>query len=366
MSAPIAPVTDERSGDRWYPVPDGAGGWLRLLSVTTAFGAIAKIGLLKWATSLSAEAAFAELPTVITASRKKPCGNTGSRCAHDGPGTCDRCPCRVCRVCVSRWIADRHISESTRRAAEGSDTHGVIEWWTEHGEFRPYRPEIAPYVAAFEGFVAEYGLTPESFQVCEAVCVNRADAYAGTMDGIIRFDAAATPAAAKLVARVLRSRGEYPHIKTGKALVRAVIRDGRTADLVNDFKTREKPNPKFYPENALQVSGYRWAPQVRIKKTEIFEPMPETDGGLITQLRPDGVTARLVVCDETSYVAFLNALGLYLWLVERGSRAVGAHTFSLDLKTPSTETPGPEPVPAVDPAPFAFAAAAALSADTPC
>lgn len=351
---PLDAVTNEDTGERWYPIPDGNGGWLRLLSVTTAFRSIAKIGLIAWAATLAAEAAFTELPTVISASRKKPCGKTHARCRHDWQETCDGCPCGVCRACMVKWLADRQIAESSRRSDEGKRVHDVIEWWSQTGQWREYITDIAPYVEAFKSLVVEYGLRPDSFLMCEATCINKADLYAGTTDGIIRFETTASPAAAKLVARVLRARGEYGHIKTGKALINAVIRDKRYVDLIVDWKTREKPEPKFYPEQALQVAGYRWAPTVRIKNTDVEVPMPDTDGGVVIQLRPDGATPRLAVCDERTYAGFLHALRLYLWLVEEGPRAIGAYTFPLDLKPQAaapSDTPQPDPFALVPAAP---------------
>lgn len=340
--SPQGSVTDEDSGERWYVFGDD-----RLLSVTTAFRSIAKMGLLIWGATLAAEHAFVELPTVVTASRKKPCGNTHSRCRHlNEQDRCDRCPCAECRACVVKWLADRHFAESSRRADEGTRVHDVIEWWSIHGEIRPHDPDIVPYVAAFEAFVAEYGLRPESFLMAECTVINRADKYAGTSDGIIRFEATATHAAAKLVARVLRGRGEYSHIKTGAALVKAVIRNKRTVDLIVDWKSREAEGPKFYPEHPLQLAGYRWAPVMRIKGTEIEQPMPDTDGGVIIQLRPDGASVRLARCDEPAYEAFLHALGLYLWISEAGSKAIGAYAFPLDLKAePAADKNDSDPLP---------------------
>jgi len=341
-TGPANSETDETTGDRWYYFePYG-----RLMSVTTAFRSIAKSGLVIWSAQLAAAAAFNELPTVVSASRKKPCGNTYSQCrrrSHDWQSTCEKCPCEKCRACIERWLTDRHQAESARRADEGGRTHNVIEWWSYHGVIRGHDADVAPYVQAFLAFAEEYGLTPDSFLMAEATVINPADRYAGTTDGIIRFHAERSEAAAKLVARVLRAAGEYSRIKTGKALVRAVVRDKRHVDLIVDWKTREKEEVKFYPENAMQVAGYRMAPIVRIKGTEQYMPMPDTHGGLVVQLRPDGATPRLAVTDEVTYGAFLHALPLSIWLAEYGSRAIGAYTFPLDLKPEQPASPAGPP-----------------------
>lgn len=323
----------DQEGRRWYTFP----GEERLLSVSTATGVIGSEGLVIWSANLAAAAAFVELPTIITSSRIKPCERTWNRCKHDDwRSRCERCPCGTCRTCVTKWLADRHHAESGRRSDEGTRTHDVIEWWALHnGEIRPHAQDIAPYVAAFLAFVAEYGLTPASFLVSECTVISRAHRYAGTTDGIIRFDARATPAAAELVARVLFAAGEYQEFANDRdALIAAVVRDSRTVDLVFDTKTQEKTREKakFYPDQALQDAGYRHAPVIRIKDTDVETAMPDTDGGLILQLRPDGFTPRLVVSDDATFEAFLHALELCRWLLERGTAAVSSRSFPLPPK----------------------------------
>lgn len=311
---------EEIDDQRYYLIDD-----LRLISVTTATGVLEKEGLPRWAASLAAEAAFAELPTLVTASRKKPCGNTHNRCSnaggrdgHDWRERCPRCPCQECKLCVQQWVADRHIANKRRRADEGKRAHDVAEWWSYTGQIKPHDPDITPYVTAFKTFIAEYGLTPDSFLVSEAIVVNRDEGYAGTLDGIIRFDAASSAAAAKLVSRVTQ-------VSARQAAKRAL-----TVDLVVDFKTREGEEPKFYPNQALQLAGYRHAPVIRIKNSDVEQPMPATDGALLVQLRPDGCTPRLAVATESTYRrGFLNALGLCQWLIEEGPKAVSAYTFVL-------------------------------------
>jgi hypothetical protein len=322
VTAAVAPPTvfhgvEEIENSRFYLID-----LLRLVSCTTVTGVIDKEALKRWAAKLAAEAAFAELPTIVVASRKRVCGNTNNRCSgnggHDWRERCDRCPCTECKACVAKWLADRHVAQTKRRADEGTRTHDVVEWWSYTGEIKPHDPDIAPYVAAFKAFVAEYGLTPDSFLLSEAIVVNREEGYAGTTDGIIRFHAARTEAAAKLISRITQVQW------------RRAVKQELTVDLVVDFKTKESPDPAFYPEQALQVTGYRHASRVRIKNTDTEEAMPATDGGAIVQLRPDGATLRLVVTDDKTYRrGFLGALSTCLWLIEDGPKSVSSHTFVL-------------------------------------
>ncbi|MEU8334859.1 hypothetical protein [Micromonospora tulbaghiae] len=308
-------VIEDESDNRWYLIDD-----LRLISSSTVASVISKEALVRWAANLAAKAAFDELPTVVVSSRVKPCGNTGSRCTGEGghePTTrCDRCPCRVCRACVTAWLARRHAEHSARRADEGTRIHDVAEWWALHGEIKPYDDDIAPYIASFEAWVAEYGLTPDDFLVSEVIVVNRTAGYAGTCDGIVIFHADRSDAAAKLVARV-----------TGIPWKQCKKR-GLTVTLVIDFKTREGDEPKFYAPQALQVTGYRHAETLRIKGTDVEVPMIPTDGGLLVQIRPDGVTPRLVMTDDDTFQrGFLPALATAKWVIEDGPRAVSSRTF---------------------------------------
>lgn len=306
-------AVEESDDGRWYII-----GEHRLMSVTTALNAIGKMGLMPWATRLTAEAALAELPTLVAASRKKPCDRAGTRCGHDWTETCDRCPCGQCPACVVKWLAGRHVAESSRRADEGTRVHDVAEWWSYHGEIKSHDAELSPYVKAFQAYVADYGLLSESVLMAEALLVNYEIGAAGTTDGITRFHAERTESAAKLVSRIT----QVPW--------RQAVKKRLTVDVLVDYKTREGVGSKFYPEQALQLAGYRHFPTVRIKNTDREEPMPAVDAGLIVQLRPDGYTARPVRCDRETYErGFLRALGLYQWLTEDGPAAVSRNTFVL-------------------------------------
>ncbi|MFJ8687375.1 hypothetical protein [Micromonospora wenchangensis] len=319
-AAPAGPVfhgVEEVDGNRYYLIDD-----LRLISCSTVAGIISKEALVRWAAMMTAKAAFAELPAIVIASRVKPCGNTYSRCAgeggHDREARCESCPCQQCKECIGRWIANRHAEESARRADEGTRVHDVAEWWTYHGEIKPHDLDIAPYVKAFEAWIAEYGLTPDDFVASEAITVNRTAGYAGTCDGIVVIHADRTPAAAKLVARI-----------TGVPAKQAAKR-GLFVVLVIDFKTREGEDAQFYPPQALQVTGYRHAETVRIKGTDVEAPMPPTDGGMLVQLRPNGVTPRLVMCDKATFEAgFLPAMATARWVIEQGAAAISSRTFVL-------------------------------------
>lgn len=330
---PAFHVTDENTGQRFYPI-DGENYW----SVSTAVGVIDKEALKSWAASLAAKFAFDELPTLLSASMAQPCGRTYYKCKHDWRDPHDsQCACRVCEVCVQKWLTERHKECASRRADEGKRTHAVIEWWALHGEWVGHDDDIAPYVRAAKTLVDQYGLQPADFLLTEAIVINRAHKYAGTTDGIIRFHARRSTAAAELVARALsRFDGNARYDAAGVQSIepvtveQAIDRDLHV-DLVVDFKTQDKPveKEKFYPPQALQLAGYRWAPVIRIKNTEVEAPMPDTHGAALIHLRPDGCTVRLTVADEATFGAFLLALGLFKWLVESGTASVSTRSFPL-------------------------------------
>lgn len=319
---PPGSVTHE-DGSRFYEI-----GGERYWSVTTALHILAKDGLTWWAAGLAADAVFADLPKVALASITQPCGNTHSRCkggadGHDWRVTCPSCPCTRCQACVREWLRRLHVVKRDDRADEGIRTHDWIEHWVlSGGQHAPIHDDIAPYVRAFLAFVQGYGLSPDSWLFTEATVVNRAEKYAGTTDGGIRFWAGVqTDLSDQLVARVLG----VP-VSQAKA-------DNLHADLIFDTKTKtelpEGKSIKVYPSVALQMGGYWHAPTIVLKGTGQEVPMPPLHGALALQLYPDLAVPRLCVVDEMTYAAFLNALSLYRWYVEFGSASTSEKSFPL-------------------------------------
>lgn len=315
-ASPVFHGVEESDNKRWYLIGDD-----RLISTTTVTGMADKPALMMWAINQTVAAVWQELPAVVAASRTADCGNAGSRCMeYDGHDfdTCTTCPCLNCRTCMSKWLARQHKATADRRSDEGTRVHDVAEWWTYTGEIKPHDADIAPYVKAFRQFIADYGLTPDSFIVAEALVVNREHGYAGTTDGIVVINAAATDKAAKLVARVTG----VPAKKAAKL--------GLSVAVIIDWKTRENTGPLFHPPQALQLAAYRHAPVLRIKGSDHEEPMLHTDAAMLIQLRPDGYTARLTVSTEDTFRrGFLNLLGFAYWLVEDGPASVSSHSFVL-------------------------------------
>ena len=312
-------------GSKYYEHPTRTaldGTVQRYTSVTTALGVVAKPALIYWATGLAARRAMQNLPRLIGAARVEECGRTRKR---TGPPRCG-----TCVECVAWWVEGFHIGEKERRAREGSAVHDVIEWWSKTGVIR-HDPsahlyeydgvtrqvtleQIQPYIDSFLQWIADYGITPESFLACEATVWHHTDLWAGTTDGILLIRPV-TAKAAKLCARINAFNG-----RTGTALLDPVV-------VVLDNKSREKVDKAFYPEYALQGAAYRHAETMTAKQGVIEMEMPPTDGVVIFQPRPGGYSFEPITAGKREYLAFLRALHLYQWRADHGDASVQVGTF---------------------------------------
>lgn len=312
-------------GGRFYEHPTRTsltGEPVRYISVTTALDVLSKEALLFWATKLSAGRAMGNLPKLIAAARREPCGDTFKR---------DGSRCGECSACVQRWVETYHLGEKTRRAREGSAVHDVIEWWSKTGEIhydpsahlyeqdgvtkQVTRETIQPYLDRFQEWAADFGIVPASFRVCEATVWHHDDLWAGTLDGVLHIEPR-TAKAAKLCARIHAANG-----RTGAALNGPVT-------VIHDNKTRENPGKAFYIDYALQVGGaYRHAQTITPKLGMIEAEMMRTDGAVVLQLRPDGYSFEPVASGQREYQAFLAALRLCDWVTNYGDASVQVGTF---------------------------------------
>lgn len=325
---------DNRGGPAHRHAEDGDLVYLhpvtgeRFLSVTSALDYIRGDGLnLYWRPGLAAKHAFAELPRLVAATRVKRCGRAYKRCSHDFRVSCVDCPCGDCRDCLTREMAHRHFAESGRRADEGSKVHNWIkDWVLSGGQRSAIEPALKPYIDAFLAFIADYGLTVDSFEMCEATVLNRSakhGSYAGwggTLDAQIRFDGTATPAALKLCRKF--------------GLARPL--------LTVDWKSREGEGAEFYPNNAKQLATYRRGEVVLFDDGREV-PLPATDGAVVVQLRlTDGHSVRPVVTDDDTYEAFLANFRSAVWEIERGTKATQVKSFP-DLDIPDLPVEPPKP-----------------------
>lgn len=213
------------------------------------------------------------------------------------------------RELALRWIkgaADRHRDAAADR---GTAVHGEAEQLVlehareasrlhlEHERIRPWPEYIAGYQASFVRFVDDFH--PE-FLAAEATVFHRPQAYAGTLDAIVRVEAQ------ELVGAIVR-RGGY---------VAASVEEARVWDwltnlpatapvvLIIDFKSGKA----VYAEVALQLAPYARAEFVGASDGLTELPMTRPDAGAVLHLRPDGsYQLRLVRIDDAIFDAFLFA-----------------------------------------------------------
>jgi hypothetical protein len=181
-----------------------------------------------------------------------------------------------------RWIkgaADRHRDAAAER---GSAVHAEAEQLVLHHARQSARlyldrslvaawpPELEPYQASFVQWVDDFH--PE-FLAAEATVFNRTQAYAGTLDTIVRL----------------------------------TLEDGTTLLVLVDFKTGKA----IYPEVALQLATYARAEFIGHPDGVTELPMLEVDAGAVLHLTPKGYQFRLVRIDQPIFDAFCFAREVY-------------------------------------------------------
>ena len=296
-------------GGRFYLHPlrlDPAGQPLCYWSVTTILGLKEKEALKFWAANLAAQEVADHLPTFLRAVLVEPCGR--SKCRTEPM------PCQQCLPCLTHQAALRHVAVSERRKREGTAVHDLVEYWVTHdGETMPWKEMdheegaphwdvLEPYWLQFLQFVADYGLTPQSWKAAELKGFNHEHVYAGTLDGVLE------------IAPVT--------LKAAKLLDRLGVAPGESALVVKDVKTREGDDKAFYSTFALQLAAYRRFETLLPKGSAQEFPMPATVGGCILQLRPGGYSFEPVLTDDATFEAFLALARHYPWEDEWGDRAV--------------------------------------------
>lgn len=316
----------------------------RFLRVTSVLDGVGGDGLISWAAGLAAQYALEEITSLIKATRKMPCGNTYKRCSHEFGERCEKCRCGECEDCLTLAMTNRHYAEKSRRADEGSRVHAVIEHWSLHENIPMFDDDIEPYVRAFQAFVMEFGLRPDDFNVAEAAVINRTFGYIGTTDCIIHLEPR-TDAAADLIARILSRKMRLAAgdvTDTGIGITAEEVKaQNLSIDIILDWKTREK-SEHFVISYALQLTAYRHGEVIRLRTALNHEiALPNIDGAVIVQLRPDGYTAHPVVTDDDAFRAFLHLLEFKKWYMEFGSKSIGKKAFAPKRKTPKRESKNP-------------------------
>jgi hypothetical protein len=256
----------------------------RLRSVTTILsGGVPKPGLVHWAANTCTDVALDSLPQLVLASRF--------------PEQFEE---------LRSWVKRAHTRKKDERAEVGSAVHKIIEarlLGTEppasvkvgEEEWALDGPELAPYIANFLRFEAEW--LPE-FTASEMVVANPEDGYAGTLDF--------TLSAKGLIGQALAASGWAIDL---------------ARDLMGDTKTGGEWNREtsaghvhgVYPEAGLQMSAYRRA-QVCWLRDGSRVPMPPTNEvGVVLHLRPEGYRLYPARCGDLEYRYFRHAQMVDEW-----------------------------------------------------
>ena len=221
-------------------------------SVTTVLdNALPKRALTYWAAKKVAEAAAdlaEQLPGLV---------------AHD-------------REAAVRMLKGAPWAESERAADVGTLIHAQVEARS-LGQPIPEPPPVArPRLAAWRRFVVEH---EPDYIATEAVVVNRACSYAGTLDAIVR----------------LGGRPTLLDYKTGKGV---------------------------YSETALQLAAYRFAEFIALVDGSEY-PMPEVEAAVVLHLPADGTYELVEVqADGAAFGYFRYAQAIYRWLEQASKTAL--------------------------------------------
>ena len=240
------------------------------------------------------------------------------------------------RELALRWIkgaADRHRDAAAER---GSAVHAEAEQlvlghareacrlYLDHQLIAAWPDELAAYQRAFVAWVDDFH--PE-FLAAEATVFNRAQAYGGTLDTIVRVEAG------ELI-RAIGDRGGHvatsPHEAEVWARLWQLPPDAPVVVIV-DLKTGKA----VYSEVALQLAPYARAEFVGGPDGRTELPMIPVELGAVLHLRADGTYQfRLVRIDQPIFEAFCFAREVYRFVNET------AKTVLLQDLTPSPVAQG--------------------------
>lgn len=281
---------------------------IRLWSVTTLIGVLDKPALLYWAAEQTAAAAIASAKSIP------------ARVEEEGVEA------------VTKWLRDarfRKPKDSLSATALGTVAHRCFELYALTGQ-RPTPSEIGQLVAAEGG----RGFTKLGV-----------DAEAATVGKMLdQFDhgwlQAFSPAYEATEVTVFNP--DYGYAGTLDTIVAV---GGRL--LIGDYKTSRKSTDNQgratspYPEVALQLAAYRWAPLAAVWRPRRFEhfrrryyllgpderaqavPVPEVDGGICIHVTPEHCTVHPVRCDEVVFEHFLFVLECARWTHDIAPAVIG-------------------------------------------
>lgn len=301
--APVLARTDDL-GDRFYPWGDES-----FWSVTTLLSGIAKPALLPWGARVTAELAYRELLAYGPHARP---GAIARRLAKQGRLYVQERQAQGALKSIKleklsdedlalRYLKSEHERQRDTAAAIGSDVHSEAEKLVlEHAresvrlivdgeQIRPWPADLSGYQASFVNWLADFRPV---FLASEATIFNRREAYAGTLDCIVRIEIA-------------------PDVFL------VVIVDYKSGNYV-------------YPEVGMQLASYGRGEFIGAPDGITELPLPAVDRGAVLHLRPKptktyprGYSFRWVSIDDAVYRKFLHAREIYEWLKATSKDVLG-------------------------------------------
>jgi hypothetical protein len=182
--------------------------------------------------------------------------------------------------------AEAAVLANVTRANEALAEHTVLQPWPE---------ALAGYEASFNAWRADWN--PE-YIAAEATVFNRPQAYAGTLDAIVRvrvFD---------LIAALVRVDRPIPDWLGGAG--------SDVVTLVIDNKSGNE----IHPEVGMQLAAYARAEFIGMPDGHTELPVPHIDGGLALHITPKGYRLRLVDIGDPVFDAFRFAREIARYAME--------------------------------------------------
>lgn len=194
--------------------------------------------------------------------------------------------------------AAAEIGTAVHSEAEAVVLHNIAaasEALAENRVRPPWPAAIATYEDAFTSWLRDW--SPE-YIAAEATVFNRPQAYAGTLDAIVRVRAAL------LIEALLRTERPVPEwLRTAPQVYVTLVLDNKSG---NDV----------HPEVGLQLAAYSRGEFVGLPDGRTELPLPAIDGGLALHITPKGYRLRLVDIGEPVFDAFRYAREIARYALE--------------------------------------------------
>lgn len=209
-----------------------------------------------------------------------------------------------------RWLKGAPDRTRDRAAVLGSDVHAASEefvlqharegarLWIETGEIPEWTDDIAPHMASFVSFLADYRPV---YLATEARMFSRSRSYAGQCDAFLRV--------------------KVPDGWQAPPWIRLPLVEPGWLTLCVDYKSGKA----IYHEVALQTAAYANADFVGAPDNVTELPVPQVDGTAVLHITPKGYAFRLLRFDDQVFRTFLFAREIFAW-VSRES-LVGTRTW---------------------------------------